>query len=92
MGWIQALKLHGIKPSLADGARFSPERRKHLAALMAEAEARADTEMTNQRVALWRDSIWKWMLESRTRYQARRAEGGKADQFKRNPAHSPDAI
>ena len=44
---------------------------KNLAALMAEAEALADTEIERQRVALWRNSIWKWMLDGRAEYEAR---------------------
>ncbi len=52
----------------------TPDRLKNLAALMAEADALAGTEIERQRVALWRNSIWKWMLDGRAEYEARTAK------------------
>jgi hypothetical protein len=56
----------------------TPDRMRRLAALMAEAEAQADTELARQRVALWRNSIWQWMLDGRAEYEARNTAPGAA--------------
>lgn len=44
------------------------ERMERLGTLMAEAQARAQTELEKQRVGLWRDAIWKWMVDGRAQY------------------------
>jgi hypothetical protein len=55
----------------------TPDRMKSLASFMDEAGALAGTEIERQRVALWRDSIWKWMVDGRAEYEARNpAPGG----------------
>ena len=41
------------------------ERMKQLGALMAEAESLAQTDMEKRRVGLWRDALWKWMVDGR---------------------------
>jgi hypothetical protein len=46
------------------------ERMKELGKLMAQAEEQAGTQIERQRVALWRNSIWKWMLDGRAEYEA----------------------
>ncbi|MBM3289792.1 MAG: DUF4838 domain-containing protein [Candidatus Hydrogenedentes bacterium] len=47
------------------------ERMERLGKLMAEAEKRARSEMEKRRVALWRDAIWKWMVDGRTEHLAK---------------------
>jgi len=64
-------KLHKQDRNIAWQYLGTSDPMQHLAALMAEAEAQADTEIERQRVALWRDSIWKWMREGRAEYEAR---------------------
>jgi len=64
-------KLHKQDKDIAWRNLGTPDRMKQLAALMTEAEAKAGTESERQRVALWRNSIWKWMLEGRAEYEAR---------------------
>jgi hypothetical protein len=44
---------------------------KTLGALIEEAEAQAETPIQKQRVALWKNSIWKWMLDGRAEYDRR---------------------
>jgi hypothetical protein len=44
---------------------------KNLATLMAEVGALASTEIESQRVAFWRNPIWKWMLDGRADFEAR---------------------
>jgi hypothetical protein len=56
----------------------TPDRMKNLAVLMAEADALAGTEVERQRVALWHDSLWKWMLDGRAEYEARNTAPGAA--------------
>lgn len=63
-------KLHKQDKNIAWKNLGTPERMKNLAALMAEAEAKAGKEIERQRVALWRNSIWKWMLDGRAEYEA----------------------
>ncbi len=64
-------KAHKQNKTIAWANLGTPERMSQLAALMAEAESRADTEQARQRVALWRNSLWKWMQEGRADYEAR---------------------
>ena len=52
----------------------TPERMQELGDLIAQAEKRAATETERQRVALWRNSIWKWALEGRADYEAHTAK------------------
>jgi hypothetical protein len=40
--------------------------------MIAQVEKRAATETERQRVARWRNSIWKWALNGRAEYEARR--------------------
>jgi hypothetical protein len=47
---------------------------QELGDLIAQAEKRAATETERQRVALWRNSIWKWALEGRADYEAHTAK------------------
>ncbi|UCH35839.1 MAG: DUF4838 domain-containing protein [Armatimonadota bacterium] len=47
------------------------ERLEELGALIAEAEAGAQTELEKQRVALWREAIWQWMVDGRAQHLAR---------------------
>jgi hypothetical protein len=67
----------------------TPERMKELAALMAEAEAKAATGAEKQRVALWRNSLWKWMLDGRAEFEARTT---KSDAKPAPPAESAAPI
>ena len=64
-------KLHKQDRNIAWKNLGTPERMQQLAALMTEAEAKASTDLERQRVALWRDSIWKWMRDGRAEYDAR---------------------
>lgn len=48
------------------------ERMARLGKWMSEAESLAQTEQEKQRVALWRDALWKWMQEGRAEYEAKR--------------------
>lgn len=50
------------------------DRMKEFAAFMAEAESRAGTDLEKRRVALWRESLWKWMLQGRADFEARARE------------------
>src|SRR5512136_2838704 len=52
----------------------TPERMQELGDLIAQAEKQAGTETERQRVALWRNSIWKWALDGRAEYEARAAK------------------
>jgi hypothetical protein len=69
-------KLHKQDRRIAWENLGTPDRMKNLASLMAEAEALAGTELDRQRVALWRNSIWKWMLDGRAEHEARNATPG----------------
>lgn len=44
------------------------DRMQRLGALMAEAQARAQTETEKRRVALWNEAIWQWMQAGRAEY------------------------
>ncbi|MCP5519165.1 MAG: DUF4838 domain-containing protein [Verrucomicrobiales bacterium] len=46
------------------------ERIQELGRLIDEAEARAGSDLEQQRVALWRTSIWQWTLDGRREYEA----------------------
>jgi GNAT superfamily N-acetyltransferase len=47
------------------------ERMEQLGALMDQAQTLAQTEQDKQRVGLWRDAIWKWMVDGRAAYLAK---------------------
>jgi hypothetical protein len=47
------------------------ERMRQLGGLMAEAQTLAQTAQEKQRVGLWHDAIWKWMVDGRAEYLAR---------------------
>ncbi len=49
-------------------------RMKKLGTLMAEAQKLAQTDKEKQRVGLWNDAIWKWMVEGRAAYLAKPQE------------------
>lgn len=49
----------------------TPERMRQLEALMEESQKLAQAEVERARVALWRGSIWQWMLDGRADYVAR---------------------
>ena len=66
-------KFHKQNRTIAWQNLGTPETMKSLAELMAQAESLAATDVERQRVALWRDSIWKWMLDGRAEYDARNA-------------------
>jgi hypothetical protein len=72
-------KLHKQNRDIAWRNLGTPDRMQNLAALMAEADTLAATESERQRVALWRNSIWKWMLDGRAEYEARtqRSDGAR---------------
>jgi hypothetical protein len=71
-------KLHRQNKDIAWANLGTPDRMKNLAALMAEAEARAGMDIDRQRVALERNSIWQWMLDGRANYEARHAAAAGA--------------
>lgn len=60
--------------AVAWGSLGTAERMEQLGELMAHAEARAQTDLEKQRVALWRDAIWKWMVDGRAQYLSRSAQ------------------
>jgi hypothetical protein len=64
-------KLHKQDKNIAWKNLGTAEVMKKLSMLMSEADTQANTETEKQRVALWRDSIWKWMLDGREGYEAR---------------------
>ncbi len=64
-------KLHKQDKNIAWKNLGTPERMKTLGALIKEAEAQAETTIQKQRVALWKNSIWKWMLDGRAEYDRR---------------------
>lgn len=52
-------------------------RMKRLGGLMAQAQASATTDNEKQRVALWQDALWEWMVEGRAQYVAETAGDAK---------------
>ncbi len=64
-------KLHKQDRNIAWKNLGTPDRMKQLADFMAEAGTRAGNETERQRVALWNNSIWKWMLDGRAEHEAR---------------------
>lgn len=66
-------KLHKQDRNIAWRNLGTPERMNLLASYMAEAGAAAATDPERQRVALWNDSIWKWMRDGRAEFEAREA-------------------
>lgn len=55
----------------------TPDNMRKLAALMDQAQQAAATDTERQRVALWRNSIWQWMLDGRAEYEARTSPSSK---------------
>jgi hypothetical protein len=62
-------KLHKQDRRIAWKNLGTPDRMKTLGALMEEAEAKAKTTVEKERVSLWRNSLWKWMLDGQAEYQ-----------------------
>jgi len=50
------------------------KRMKRLGTLIEEAQAHARTEQEKERVALWKQALWKWMQDGRAEYLAKKAE------------------
>ena len=46
------------------------ERMNELGSLIAEAGKRAESTIEKQRIALWRQALWQWMLDGRAEYEA----------------------
>jgi hypothetical protein len=50
------------------------ERMEQLGKLIAQAQSMAKTEQEKERVALWYDGVWKWMVDGRAEYLAKQQE------------------
>jgi hypothetical protein len=58
------------------------ERMQELGGLMGKAQILARTEQEKRRVGLWRDAIWKWMMEGRAQYLASLPKPKNAEEAK----------
>lgn len=64
-------KLHKQNRRIAWKNLGTSDNMQKLDELMDEAQQAAVTDIERQRVALWRSSIWQWMLDGRSEYEAR---------------------